>query len=109
MPALLANPDVLNVSIPRSFAHHELDCNKKVRTFGNAFLVGFSHNRNMANRRGIPKLGVSWFIREWMDYYGVKQSQMMEKTGWSKASMSQIYNGKQDYNPKLVKEGELYR
>lgn len=29
---------------------------------------------------------------------------MMEKTGWSKATMSQLYNGKQDFNSKILKE-----
>lgn len=42
-----------------------------------------------------------------MDYYGLKQARMMELTGWSKASTSQIYNGIQDYNPKLVKEAAV--
>lgn len=29
---------------------------------------------------------------------------MMELTGWSKATMSQLYNGTQDYSPKVVNE-----
>ena len=58
----------------------------------------------MAHRRGIPKQGASWFIKEWMDYYQVKQSKMIEMTGWSKASASQIYNGIQDYSPRIVQE-----
>lgn len=58
----------------------------------------------MTNRKGIPKHGTSWYIKEWMDYYKVKQVRMMEKTGWSKSSTSQIYNGIQDFNPKIVKE-----
>lgn len=58
----------------------------------------------MANRRGIPKQGATWFIREWMDYYKIKQARMIELTGWSKASASQIYNGVQDYSPKILRE-----
>jgi len=27
---------------------------------------------------------------------------MMELTGWSKATMSQLYNGVQDYSPKII-------
>lgn len=61
----------------------------------------------MAIRRGIPKQGATWFIREWMDYFGIKQARMMDMTGWSKASTSQIYNGKQDFNPKIVKEAAI--
>jgi hypothetical protein len=29
---------------------------------------------------------------------------MMRRTGWSKASASQLYNNKQDYSPKLVND-----
>lgn len=54
-------------------------------------------------RRGIPKGPITWYLREWMAARGVaKQSEMMELTGWSKATMSQLYNGKQDYSPKII-------
>jgi len=29
---------------------------------------------------------------------------MMRMTGWSKATASQLYNGKQDYSPKVVNQ-----
>jgi len=29
---------------------------------------------------------------------------MMELTGWSKATMSQLFNGTQDYSPKILTE-----
>jgi transcriptional regulator with XRE-family HTH domain len=66
-----------------------------------------SHNPNMA-RRGVPRQ-INWYLREWMDaterYRGRGgQARMMEDTGWSKATMSQLYNGKQDYSPKVVNE-----
>lgn len=32
------------------------------------------------------------------------QAKMMDLTGWSKATMSQLYNGTQDYSPKVVNE-----
>lgn len=107
MTAALANSDVLGFSINRLFAHDERNIKQKVRTFGNDLNFYSPHNGNMANRRGVPKLGSSWFIREWMDYYGLKQARMMELTGWSKASTSQIYNGVQDYSPKIVREAAL--
>ncbi len=74
-----------------------------VRTFGNDFASVFSHNRNMA-RRGIPKGPVNWFLREWMDELGVRQKDMIERAGWSKATASQLYTGVQDYSPKIVNE-----
>lgn len=107
MPASLASSDVRGFTMPHSFAHHEHTIKQKVRTFGNDLRFYVSHNTNMANRRGIPKQGATWFIREWMDYYNIKQARMIELTGWSKASASQLYNGVQDYSPKLVREAAI--
>lgn len=33
-----------------------------------------------------------------------KQSDMMKLTGWSKAKMSQLYNGQQDFNSEVLME-----
>lgn len=56
-------------------------------------------------RRGIPAEPVNWFLREWMAVQGIKtQADMMRLTDWSKATMSQLYSGKQGYSPKIVKE-----
>lgn len=76
-----------------------------VRTGRNDFLCRVSHNRNMG-RRGVPTQ-VNWYLREWMDLLGVNQAEMIRRTDWSKASMSQLYNNKQDYSPKLVNEAAL--
>lgn len=36
---------------------------------------------------------------------GVKtQAEMARRTGWSKATMSQLYNGDQDFNSKILTE-----
>jgi len=32
------------------------------------------------------------------------QARMMERTGWTKASMSQLYNGTQDYSPRIIND-----
>jgi transcriptional regulator with XRE-family HTH domain len=57
-------------------------------------------------RRGIPKGQVNWYLPEWMDACGIRGrgalTKMCELTGWSKATMSQLYNGKQDYSPAVV-------
>jgi transcriptional regulator with XRE-family HTH domain len=65
------------------------------------------HSHDMA-RRGIPN-EISWYLREWMDVTEAfrgrgGQARMMKETGWSKATMSQLYNGKQDYSPKIIRE-----
>jgi len=58
-------------------------------------------------RRGVPKTGPKWFLREWMDMLGVKQADMCRRTGWSKASASQLYNGIQDYSPNIVEAAAI--
>lgn len=67
----------------------------------------FSYNRNMA-RRGIPKSPVRWYLREWMAACDMGkrggQTKMRELTGWSPATMSQLYNNQQDYNSKILEE-----
>lgn len=73
-----------------------------VRTFGNDFCRAFPHNASMA-RRGVPKQ-INWYLREWMDHLSVKQAEICRRTGWSKASASQLYNNVQDYSPKIVNE-----
>ena len=56
-------------------------------------------------RRGIPKGPVLWFLPEWMRAANIEtQADMMEKTGWSKAKMSQLYNAKQDFNSEILAE-----
>lgn len=84
------------------FAHHEPFGKGLVRTYGNDIFSRSSHNPNMA-RRGVPER-INWYLPEWMDYLGVKQADMVREAGWSKASASQLYNGVQDYSPKLVNE-----
>jgi transcriptional regulator with XRE-family HTH domain len=58
-------------------------------------------------RRGIPKGQVSWHLREWMDHLNVKQRDMVERAGWSKATASQLYNGDQDYSPRVVAQAAV--
>lgn len=76
-----------------------------VRTLDNDRGDRCSYNAKMA-RRGVPKQPVRWFLREWMEAGGLvgrgSQTRMMELTGWSKATMSQLYNGTQDYSPAIL-------
>jgi hypothetical protein len=60
-------------------------------------------------RRGAPKSQVGWYLREWMatvPTFAARggQTRFRELTGWSKAVMSDLYNGKQDYSPVLLEE-----
>ena len=50
---------------------------------------------------------MNWYLREWMDHLGVKQRDMVERAGWSKATASQLYNGDQDYSPRVVGQASV--
>jgi transcriptional regulator with XRE-family HTH domain len=84
-----------------------LHASPKVRTFPADTENRWAHERFMA-RRGVPKGPVNWYLREWMAACGLdgrgSQAKMMEMTGWSKATMSQLFNGTQDYSPKVVND-----
>lgn len=54
-------------------------------------------------RRGIPNAPSDWYLREWMQARGLKQAEMARRAGWSKATMSQLYNGVQDYSPRVCR------
>lgn len=102
MPALAASSDVVGRSMCVCSHIPNTDASVFVRTYGNDFPREFSHNRNMA-RRGIPKQ-INWYLKEWMDSLEVSQADMCRRTGWSKATASQLYNNVQDYSPRLVNE-----
>lgn len=103
MLAACASSGVDGFSMTQTFAHHEHHCKRQVRTSRNDSSLASGYPCGMT-RRGIPKSGPNWYIREWMDRLNVTQAEMSRRTGWSKASASQIYNGKQDYNPNIVRE-----
>lgn len=98
--------DTVGMFMNQLFAHHELKGNAFVRTSCNDIFAENSHNVNMT-RRGQPT-AINWYLKEWMDvtfpHPRGRQAKMMELTGWPKATMSQLYNNKQDYSPKLVNE-----
>lgn len=107
MPAAFANSVTPGFSMPITFAHNEPSRKYEIRTFPADISRPKSHNTNMA-RRGVPKAGVRWYLNEWMAARGLEgrgaQSRMMEMTGWSKATMSQLFNGTQDYSPKILED-----
>lgn len=105
MPIAATSSDVRGVFAMASCSHiTNQSTSGYVRTLRADKRVGNSYHANMA-RRGIPKSPPKWFLREWMAACDIKkQTDMMELTGWSKATMSQLYNGKQDYSPKILEE-----
>ncbi len=108
MPALSASSWVPGFCSMANGSHiTNQSASPKVRTFDTDAMSVFSYTRRMA-RRGIPKGGTNWYLPEWMAVCGLdgrgSQAEMMRRTGWSKATMSQLFNGAQDYSPKVVNE-----
>lgn len=62
----------------------------------------------MAKRRGIPKVEPVWYLREWMAAtgHGARggQTWLMNQTGWSRATTSQLMNGEQDLDSRYIEE-----
>ncbi|KKC25802.1 hypothetical protein WP12_12155 [Sphingomonas sp. SRS2] len=55
-------------------------------------------------RRGTKKPGVAWYLNEWMAALGItRQVDLMERTGWTKATTSQLVNGSQTFSPSVLK------
>lgn len=54
-------------------------------------------------KRSRPVIPVTWYLREWMDALGVRQSDMIREAGWSKTTASLLYNCQQDMNVDLLK------
>ena len=110
MPTLAANSEYLGAGMAHCSHITNFRASRKVRTLHADARSGFSYSANMA-RRGIPKRPVTWYLREWMEAVGLtgrgSQARMMELTGWSKATMSQLYNGTQDYSPKVLEEAAM--
>jgi transcriptional regulator with XRE-family HTH domain len=54
-------------------------------------------------RAGRPEAKPDWFLADWMECRSMSQAELCRSTGLSKATVSQVVNGIQDYNPKLVR------
>lgn len=79
-----------------------------VRTSRADNLCCLPYNARMAKRRGTPTGPRRWYLPEWMAAAGIEgrgaQVRMMALTGWSKATMSQLFNGEQDFSPKILED-----
>lgn len=107
MPTAAASSDVRGLLIAGRSHNTNVSARGKIRNCLPDRLRLFGYNEPMA-RRGSPKSKYGWFLREWMAAMGLDgrgaQAEMMRRTGWSKATMSQLYNGVQDYNPIVLEE-----
>lgn len=51
-----------------------------------------------------PKRYTNWFLRDWMRTLKVTQSKLVEETGYSKTTVSLLYNDQQDYGPVIIRD-----
>lgn len=48
--------------------------------------------------------GNDWFLADWMRALKISQAGLSERTGWSKASMNDIYHGRTSYYRRILNE-----
>lgn len=70
-----------------------------VRFLLNDLALGSPYYPNMANA---PRH--DWYLKAWMKVVGVRQSDIMKETGYSKATMSDLSTGKQRFNRDILNE-----
>lgn len=65
-----------------------------VQLSGNAFLRGLPYILNVAD----------WYLQQWMETLGMNQADLSRETGYPKAKVSDLYNGKQRYNRVIIND-----
>ena len=89
--------------MPLSSHNTNFRSTRKNRTLPNDFADKCSHNAGMA-RRGDASDRIDWYLREWMKALGLRQVDMIERTGWSKATTSQLCTGIQNFSPRILQD-----
>jgi hypothetical protein len=92
--------------MPVSLHIANLEARRKVCGWPNDCRRKSLYVENMA-KKSRPVINVGWYLSEWMDTLRVRQSDMVERAGWSKTTASLLYNRQQDYSPRLVEEASL--
>lgn len=67
--------------------------------------ASLAHNPNMAKRgqKTQKDFKHTWYAREWLEYYGKIQADLIRDLNWPRAKASDIWNG-QPYRQELVDE-----
>ena len=64
-----------------------------------------SYHRVMPRKAPSPIIsGPDWFLPEWMDTLRVTQAALARETGWSKATMNDIFHGKTSYYRQILND-----
>lgn len=46
----------------------------------------------------------NWYLKEWMDHLGKRQSSLVSELGWLKGRASKFYHGQHSYRREIVNE-----
>ncbi len=111
MPAAFARSEYDGASFMPLCSHiTNISASPQIRAWAKDASLPVCDNSHMA-RRGIPKGPPSWFLPEWMAAAASEgrgsQAKMIELTGWSRATMSQLYNGQQDFSPAILRAAAI--
>lgn len=76
---------------------------ERFRIKANALTKRCSYHPNMARKRNQTRVpGPDWYLPEWMDSLGVKQSKLSSLTDWSPSTVNDIYHGRTEYYREIV-------
>lgn len=51
-----------------------------------------------------PQRFTNWFLSEWMDALGVRQRDLIDRTGYNKTTVSHLVSSRTDYSPTIVRD-----
>lgn len=71
----------------------------------NDYITYTSYDQRMPKKAPAPQvIGPDWYLRDWLDALGVNQAELGRRTGWSKATVSDIYHGRTNYYREIVNQ-----
>jgi transcriptional regulator with XRE-family HTH domain len=77
------------------FGYSELTVKRKVRNIRNDFQPLPIHSSNMAK---IRKTKPDWFVREWLEFKGLRQKDLVSRTEYNKSQVSEWVSGAERWN-----------
>lgn len=77
----------------------------KVRIERNDATLHVSYHPDMAKKSPAPQaVDPDWYLQQWMKTLGINQAELGRRTGWSKATVSDIYHGRTNYYRDIVNQ-----
>lgn len=90
----------------RSSLFPNVESTDLVRFVRNDAAATLPHPQAMARKRSTPPSlqGHRWYLPEWASHFGKIQADAQRDLGWSKATASDLWNGKQRYTQDHIDE-----